>query len=196
MSDVQDTNAKRSRTARSTREYIDSDGNVVDRMENAQGMRFTLVGGTKSWDYIHGQFPFADKCMALFGAPTKFGNVANTVFNPPDKSLAGDVHEAELELDSFWSDLTESEIWVEREGGTGRRIDRGMMARAAINIAVNAGKLKDDPETRGEAEQRQLEKFESDKKYWGRVRQNHEILREYTQLMGGTMRSAVDVLEL
>lgn len=189
------------RTKRSIRQLIDADGNVVGRddMKSAVGLRFTLVGSDRSWDYIHGQYPFADKCFALFGAPTKFGNVANTVFNPPKVNgvrVPGTVEEAVAEIDSFWQDLSESEIWIAEGQTTGRGLDRTIMARALINLAVAGGKVKDTPEARGEAEQRQIEKFESDKKYWGLVRENLQVKSEYLRLKGGSVKSALDVLEL
>lgn len=107
----------------SDREYINSAGDVVDRIEQATGGRYSLgkANGedfdvTKDWDLQCGAPGTPVTMLAILGFHTKLGNVANTVLN--DKENPGTVESAAQAIDEFLA-LMEKGTWAERVGGGG-----------------------------------------------------------------------------
>src|SRR5262245_26639107 len=96
---------KAKRPARSRRDWIDADGNVVEDIKDATGFGFTLLNedGTDAYRATR-QFPTTrtnlDFGFWAMGGQTKLGNIGNTVLNEKDGTTA----EAAEAMTEFLSD--------------------------------------------------------------------------------------------
>ena len=125
----------------SERDYIDVNGAVVDRMEQATGAKYTLgqmQGETfkpvKSWTLQFGEAGVDTTMYGVLGFHTKLGNVANTVLN--DKDAPGSIDQAAAAITEFTAGTSEGE-WAERAGGGGGlRYDPNLVSQA-IALAKN-----------------------------------------------------------
>lgn len=196
------------RKSRSKRAFllIGADGvaKEVDTIEEANGARFTLLNPNGNADFDSpilgepGQFP---TMCAIFGYPTKIGNVANTVLN--DKEDPGTPDDAANAIRDFMTKAMGG-VWAERTtGGVGSRVDKPALAGAAVAVAeatnskkwaagIAAGKTADD--LRGELYAECLAKLESDPAYVRQVRSVDAIAREYATRTGKPAKSVDDVL--
>lgn len=102
------------KTKTSERDYIDANGNLVDRIEEATGARYTLVAIGKSWDVQCGEAGKQATMHAILGTHTKLGNEVNTVRNDPkdpgtweDAAAAIDVHLTNT-AQGIWREVGES----------------------------------------------------------------------------------------
>lgn len=188
----QDT-GKRSRQARTKRDFIDGNGQIVDSMEKSAGARVGVLsddGKTvlQSFDYVQGKNPFADLFFANMGFHTKAGNVINTVINN-DKE-PGDASTACETLAEFLEDVYAG-VWAERTGGGPAKIDRDKLAEAVVQAMIETGRLKaDDAAGIGEKRQVAREKMDSDRKWLATVRKQPNVARLYAQLVGAREISA------
>lgn len=132
-----ETGGKRARV--SQRDFITATGDVVDRMEQAEGARYTLVGAGRSYDYVVGKNTTADKFWAVFGYLTKVGNVANTVLN--DKDDPGSFEDAATAIEAFLEQV-EGGVWREAGEGAGRgpKYDNGILAEALVALLGQSAK--------------------------------------------------------
>jgi hypothetical protein len=131
----------------SERDYIDSKGDLVDRIEQATGARYTVgkVTGDKfeAIDFFDAQFGQPGKLVtmcAIMGFHTKLGNVANTILN--DKDNPGTVENAAAAIKEFLSEADAGK-WAERVGGGGGGI-RYNVELLAQAIAEVTGKPVDE----------------------------------------------------
>ena len=117
----------------STRDFIDADGNVVDRMEQATGARYTLEQNGKAFDAQFGTAGSPETMFAIFGFHTKVGNVANTVLN--DKDAPGTADDAAVEIEAFL-ESTGKGVWREpsESGPRGPKYDNAILAEAFISL--------------------------------------------------------------
>lgn len=120
----------------SERDYLDAQGNPVDRIEQATGARYSIgrkegddFKVLKSFDAQFGQPGTLATMCAILGFHTKAGNVANTVLN--DKDAPGSLDDAAGEI-ATWQKDAESGKWSERVGGGGGglRYDPAVMAES------------------------------------------------------------------
>ena len=130
----------------SEREYLDSQGNTVERIELATGARYSIgqkVGDdfkvTKSFDAQFGGPAELSTMCAVLGFHTKCGNVANTVLN--DKDAPGSIDDAAAAIAEFIT-LAESGKWAERVGGGGGGLRYDVDAMA---LAIAKAKSESDP---------------------------------------------------
>lgn len=142
MTDTTQGEASTGKRARvSQRDFIDKDGNVVDRISEATGARYTLVGANKSFDLQFGPAGEPATMFAIFGFHTKVGNVANTVLN--DSDSPGTADDAATSI-TEWLEGVAQGTWREASegGGRGPKYDNGILAEALV--AVLGDKAKGD----------------------------------------------------
>ena len=131
----------------SEREYLDSQGNTVERIELATGARYSIgqkMGDgpftvTKSFDAQFGSPAQLGTMCAILGFHTKCGNVANTVLN--DKDAPGSIDDAAVAIAEF-VDAANGGKWAERVGGGGGGLRYDVDAMAA---AIAKAKNETDP---------------------------------------------------
>lgn len=171
----------------SKRSYLDSDGNECDKIEEASGARYTLLGdGGESFDMQFGDPGQFGTMCGIFGFHTKVGNVANTVLN--DKDEPGGPAEAADAIRAFIESATDSKnpVWAERAGGVGIQIDKDALAGAVVDITTKAGKPQAYDKVR--------QKLEEDKAYLRMVRQVPAIAQAYIERTGKTVKTVDDIV--
>ena len=125
----------------SKRSYLNEDGSEADKIEEATGARYQLLGeGGESFDMQFGNAGSFETMCGIFGFHTKVGNVANTVLN--DKDEPGGPAEAAEAIRAFIESATDSKspVWAERAGGVGIQIDKDALAGAVVDVAAASGK--------------------------------------------------------
>lgn len=186
------------RIERSKREWIDAEGNKVERPEQATGVRYTLIGGKEGghvYDLSHLESTL-DRWCAGFGFFTKAGNEANTVMNT-DKGSVEEADEAIEEMVDNWR----NGIYRERQAGQGgTRVNKDALAQAVAEIMAANNKTtfsKGPPAVVGksadQATVRQL--LEEDTKglairYW---RQIDDVAKRYSEIAGAPRKTAADM---
>ena len=155
----------------SDRTFIDAQGNEVDRMEEATGARYTLVGLGKSFDVQLGEAGQLPTMFAIFGFWTKIGNVANTTLN--DKDDPGTPEDAAADIQEFLDGVAAG-TWREAGTGAGRgpKYDNAVIAHVLHEQLAAVGKAQ------GEADHYQG-RLESDKGYRAKVLANPAIKTGY-----------------
>ena len=169
---------------------------VVDKMEQANGARYTLkdydktLGGDRDIDYDFSvDSPFKTFC-AILGYGTKVGNVANTIVN--DKSEPGtflDAFNAIQEFIAAASDPTDP-VWAERVGGVGAKVDLDALVEAYFEAAAATGKTPKSSKSELRA------KFEKSKELVRDVRHAPEVLAAYTRRVSKAVKSMDDLMNI
>lgn len=173
------------RKAVSKRDYLDADGEPCDKIEEASGARYTLLGdGGASFDEQFGEPGAFTTMCGIFGFHTKIGNVANTVLN--DKSDPGTPADAAEAISAFIESAKTDKVWAERTGGVGIQINKEALAGAVVDVAGKAGKTLDYSKV--------FEKLESDKAYLKLVRQVPAIAQAYIERTGKSVKSVDDAI--
>jgi hypothetical protein len=175
MSDVNGTETESSRKRVSKRDFLDADGNVCERMEEASGARYTLLdpNGNHEFEMLFGEPGRAETMFAIFGFHTKIGNVANTVLN--DKNDPGSPSDAAEEVRAFMQ-LAEAGKWAERTGTVGARVDRDALTAAIVEFAAGKGQTKDPVAVR--------QALDDNPALIAQFRKVPEILAAYTKRVG------------
>lgn len=176
--------AEEKRKKVSKRVFIDSAGNEVEKIEQANGARYILLDptGNKQFDYQFGEAGTMRTMCAIFGFVTKVGNVANTVLN--DKDEPGTPTDA---ADSIAEFVTSAEggTWAERTGGVGAKVDRDALAEAIVRVLIASGKLDETDATAvGNAKDTRRKKLDDDSKYLTASRKMPEVAAEYAKIKG------------
>jgi len=185
-----DETATTKRKSVSDRGYVDSNGQPVNKIEEATGARYSLLdaNGDKTVEFVEQLGPagsFTTMC-AIFGFHTKVGNVANTVLN--DKDEPGTPDDAGAAITDFIAGAkdTSDPTWAERGGGVAIRVDKDALARAIVAVAAKSGKTADEAKIRA--------KLESDKGYMRTARQVPAVATEYAAQVGKAVKSIDDLL--
>lgn len=175
------TNDKTPRAAVAKHELLNASGEVVKRMEEATGIRYTVIASGEKFEY---QLPDATPgsaatMLALFGAKTKATNEASRVRQ--DNGSAAEQLEA---IDDVFEQLTGG-VWRERsEGGGGSRTDKRLLAEVLVELlGTKAQGTVDTYHAR----------LEEDKDYTRKVMSNDAIKAEYRKRAGKT-GPAIDTL--
>lgn len=179
----------------SKRAFLNTDGTEAERIEEATGARYTLLGtaaGEKHFDQQFGQAgAFATMC-AIFGFHTKVGNVANTVLN--DKEEPGTPDDAATAIAEFVS-KAQAGTWAERqEGGPGARIDKQALAGAIVEVAAAAGKTVELATIMQRLEEGWTERNLSAAAYTRQTRQVPEVAAAYAARVGKATKTVSDLL--
>lgn len=165
------------RKAVSKRAYLLPSGEVAERMEEASGARYTLLGGAAGnvdFDQQLGEAGKLTTMFAIFGFHTKVGNVANTVLN--DKSDPGSPDDAADTIREFIADAGNG-TWAERTGGVGVKIDKDQLAGAIVDAYAAA----QPPKVVDYAKARELLEEPANVR---KFRQVPEIAAEYNKRVG------------
>lgn len=173
--------AENKRKRVSKRSFIDASGKEVDKIEEATGGRYTLLG-VQDGDYdaqLGAAGRFATMC-AIFGYHTKIGNVANTVLNDSDEP--GTPMDAGAAIKDFIAQANGG-VWAERTtGAPGTRVDKDALAGAIVAVMLASGKLEAAGEGAMYAKVR--DKLETDPQYVRNSRQVPQVASEYNTRVG------------
>lgn len=162
---------------RSDRAFINASGEEVDKISEATGARYTLLGvagGNKDFDFQCGEAGKPVTMLAIFGFHTKIGNVANTVIN--SEKEPGTADDAAQEI-ADWLDGLDEGQW--REAGAGPRgpkYENPALAHVLHTLLSGKGEAKGD-------EAHYLERLETDKGYRAKVVANDDVKRAYREYM-------------
>lgn len=181
------------RKAVSKRSFIDKNGALVDKIEEATGMRYTLLdpAGNHDFDQQCGEPGNLITMAAIFGLQTKIGNHANSVLN--DKDEQGTPADAAAVIKEWLSQPADAFVWAERStGGVGARIDKDALAGSIVAVAQAAGKLKGDEVDAAYAKYR--DKLENDPAYVAAVRKVPAVMQEYNTRVGKPAKTIDDLL--
>lgn len=178
--DTAEAGDKRKRISK--RDFIDANGGVVDKIEEASGGRYTLLAPEGNLDFdaqLGAAGQFATMC-AIFGFHTKVGNVANTVLN--DKDEPGTPADAGAAIRDFIAQA-QGGTWAERAAGApGTRVDKDALAGAIVAVMLASGKLQAAGEGAMYAKVR--DKLETDPQYVRNSRQVPQVASEYNTRVG------------
>jgi hypothetical protein len=191
--------SKSSRKQVSKRSYLLADGSEAERIEEATGARYTLLGAgaagaNQDFDQQFGDAGKLATMCAIFGFHTKVGNVANTVLN--DKDEPGTPQDAAQAITEFLT-AAASGTWAERAaGGVGARIDKDALAGAILAVAVAGGKLnKATGAPMGDDDYQPIrDRLESDPQYVKAARQVPEVATEYAKRVGKASKTIDDLV--
>lgn len=177
-----DDSSKRKQVSKRT--YVGADGAEVDKIEDATGACYTLLGDEgESFTEQFGKAGEFVTMNAIFGFHTKAGNVANTVLN--DKQNPGTMADAAAEI-ADWIEKAKAGVWAERTGGVGAKIDKDALAGAVVDaVEADGGTIAYD---------KVRERLESDEKYLRLVRQVPAVAQAYIKRTGRATKTVADIL--
>jgi hypothetical protein len=188
-------NAKRNTVRRSFREYVAADGTVVTNIADATGARFSLrnddgktiaAGWTEHFDdMVANNKPIAFAMWTL-GFHTKYGNEANTVFNPPKDQTPGSVQDA-IDWINEWR---ESGEWARER--TGPKIDIEKLAEAVVAASTKKELGGLDPEA---AKAALMAKYEANPELVKLTMQTTEYGNKYRELTAKRVENKADTLK-
>lgn len=168
----------------SKRAYLKADGSEAERIEEATGARYTLLGeGGGDFDQQFGDAGKLETMCAIFGFHTKVGNVANTVLN--DKDEPGSPKDAGDAIKEFLTSAAGG-TWAERSGGVAVRIDKEALAQSIVEVAGAAGKTADYAKI--------LQKLTEDPQYVRAARQVPAVATAYATRVGKPAKTVDDLL--
>lgn len=184
--DATESESKRKQVSK--REYLGKDGAVVDRMEDATGARYTLLGvtgGNRDFDEQFGEAGHFTTMNAILGFHTKAGNEVNTVLNDKDEPGTPDDAAAALEA---WIAKAKSGTWATRESsGGGTRVDKQALAWAAFTVAGGEGKSK-------KSYDEILQKLEEEPTFVRQLRSVPAVAKAYAERTGKATKSVDELL--
>lgn len=181
------------------REWVNDAGEVVDE-EAATGVRYEFLGRTKDGitiapDGANYSLKFSDlspaalNMLAGFGAITLMGNVTNTWMG--DKSDEKPARACDAIAERFA--LLQDGKWIDRSAaGVGAKVDKDVLAEAAIQVFLESGKITDAQV--GDVKAKVRQKLEDDSKYGATLRQVPAIATKYATLVGRQSKTVDDVL--
>lgn len=155
-----DTTQAPTRAKASERLFIDADGNEVDKIELATGARYVIPANGRSFDVQIGEAGKPATMLGIFGALTKFGNVANTIRN--DKTDPGSPDDEADAIADFMESIASGQWREPSEGGRGPKYDDAVLADVLVQLAEKDGKPGRDPAT-------YLARLQSDKKFRAQI---------------------------
>jgi hypothetical protein len=182
-------NSKRKQVSK--RLFLNTQGTEVDKMEEATGARYVLLGasGNKSFDQQFGNAGELATMCAIFGYHTKLGNVANSVLN--DKDEPGTPDDAAEAITAFLG--ASPFVWAERTGGgVGVRVDKDALAGAIVEVALATGKL--DAAARDDKYAAIRQRLEEDPQYVRAARSVPQVAQAYATRVGKATKTVDDLL--
>lgn len=190
-----DTEVTRKKIA--DRDWLDSDGKPVGgdsgkTEEDAVAARYTtLLGSGGSHTFTPKTDDASTRMLAIFGALTLMGNLANTW-----KTEKGEKPDSPIEIIGERFALLEDGKWIDRSAGAvGTRIDKDVLAEAIVLVTEEAGKVPTKFADVGEFKAAVRQRLEDDAPYVRSVRQVAPINAKYAELVGRTTKSVDDVLD-
>lgn len=177
------TESKRKQVSK--RSYLKADGSEAERIEEANGARYTLLdtAGNHDFDQQFGEAGKLATMCAIFGFHTKVGNVANTVLN--DKDEPGTPTDAAAAIKEFVT-AADGGTWAERSTVVGARIDKDALAQAIVEVAQAAGKVAPYDKIR--------QRLEEEAAYVRAARQVPAVATAYAAKVGKASKTVDDLL--
>lgn len=169
---------------------LDSAGEVVEEETQATGIRYVHIASGQTFDYQLKPGSDAMRMFALMGAKTLATNEASAV-----RQKEGDTGDQVGAIKERFA-LIDTGVWVDRTREGGVRIDKDILAEAAIQVMIAKGALKDEPEVVGNAKAKLRQKLEDDPKAVAVVRGVDGVAAKYAQLSGKATRSVDDLAAL
>lgn len=169
---------------------LNAAGEVVESETEATGIRYVHIGSGQTFDYQLKPGSDALRMFALMGAKTLATNEASAV-----RQKEGDSGDQVGAIRERFA-LIDTGVWVDRTREGGVRIDKDVLAEAAIQVLIAKGVLKDDPEVVGPAKAKMRQKFEDDPKSITVVRAVDGVAALYASLSGKATRSVDDLAAL
>jgi hypothetical protein len=173
---------------------IGADGVVVESEEDADGIKYDLIGGSKPFTWNYSQANEAErKLLAIFGAKTLATNETSQIRNGA-KTKGDPVPGADEQIGAVAERfaLLRAGQWVDRtREGAAVRIDKDALAEAIIQVMLAAGKITDDQVGDTKAAKRQ--QLEDDPTYMRKARQVPEVATAYARIVGRTTATVNDL---
>jgi hypothetical protein len=191
---IQETTTETTTTRKKVAEHaLINAGNVVDTEEEANGIRYTLLENSETFDWLWDDATEAERLLlALFGAKTLATNETSQARNNPKGSATADEQIAAVR-DRFA--LIRGGQWVDRtrEGGVGARVNRDYLAEAICKVLVEAGKKSDADIASGyKATVRQ--RLDDDAEWLAKMRKFPPVAAAYALLAGKDSGTTIDDL--
>lgn len=164
-----------------------ADGAVVEEFEDAHGIRYTDLSSGITYDFVP-KNPNAIRMLAVFGARTLATNEASAA-----RQKEGTSQDQIDAITERFSNMENNNVWVDRTREVGARWDLGVLATAAVNVAIAAGKLPNEDAAKGKAYAKFFEKMTQDKAAVSTVRAVEGVEAEYKKLQGKTAKTADDL---
>jgi hypothetical protein len=172
-------------------ELLDEGGAVVETEEVANGIRYTLLANSQTFEYQYGKNPAADKMLAIFGAKTLATNETSAARHN-SKGANGPDEQIEAVRERFAT--LEGGKWVDRtRDGVGAKVDPDALAEAIIRVVEGEGKLPQG-QTAETYKAVIRQKIEDDKAYARKARQMPKVATEYATLVGRSTATVDDLL--
>lgn len=178
--------AEPARKAVAKHALIDPQGNEVDSEESATGIRYTLLGNGKVFEYQYGTSQVGDRMLALFGAKTLATNETSQARNNP-KGAGSHDEQFQAVADRFEMVLSPTEPkWIDRtREGVAQVIDKPALVEAICQQFAEEGKAID----RAALTQR----LEEDKQYVAKARKHLGVATKYAAIVGKASVSTDDL---
>ena len=161
------------------REWINAEGVVVEKEEEATGVRYTELETGESVDWQSGGDAGVTAVMvACFGMLTLMGNIRNTIKNGAEASDENVVDAIKARIA-----VMDSGKWLDRAAGErGPKIDPDKMAEAFMQWVRETG--SDDAKAKLQTKDVYVQRLIEDKSYAAKVRAIPEVKIIYNQLTG------------
>lgn len=198
MTDVGQTTVDTAKRQVAKHSLLDAAGQVVEEMEKATAARYQDIETGKTFDYTPSGA--AKDMLALFGARTLMTNEASAVRNGKESGDGA----AQMEAIAERFAGLDNGVWVDRtREGVGVKVDKAVLASAAVEIGMEAGKIAEDK--KGDAYASILKALEEGKPASGdkkaqtaaqamaTIRAIPGVQERYAKLQGKTTRTIDDL---
>lgn len=203
MTDVGQTTVDTAKRQVAKHSLLDAAGQVTDDMEKAVSCRYQDIETGRTKDYK--PEGAAKDMLALFGARTLMTNEASAIRNGKE---AGDGNAQMDAIDERFTGL-DNGVWVDRtREGVGAKIDKALLATAAVEVGMEATPPRVTAEGKGDAYANILKALEEgraasgDKKaltaaqVMATIRAIPGVQERYARLTGKTTRTIDDLANL
>jgi hypothetical protein len=188
---IQETTTETTSTRKKVAEHaLINAGNVVETEEEANGIRYTLLENSETFDWLWDDATEAERLLlAIFGAKTLATNETSQARNNPKGSASADEQIAAVR-ERFA--LIRDGKWVDRSGsGVGTRINRDALAEAVCKVLVdNAKKTQAEVDNGYKATVRQ--RLEDDAEWLAKMRKYPPVAAAYAIIVGKDTGTTVD----
>jgi hypothetical protein len=177
-------------------ELIGTNGDIVEKEEDAHGMRYTLLANQQTFDYLFGQNADADRMLAVFGAKTLATNETSQARNSA-KGAASPDEQIQSVRERFATLATGT--WVDRTREGGAKVDKDALAEAICQVQVaqggktKAGELITDEFVAAGYKAKVRQKLEDDPAFLRTARNMPAVTTAYAALVGRSVATVDDL---
>lgn len=186
-----DTETVRKQIAK--RDWIGSDGTVVEDEAQATAARYTYIADGQSATFEPKTDDAGTRMLAIFGALTLMGNLTNTW-----KVEKGDKASSPIDVINERFNLITSGQWIDRtREGVGAKVDPATLAQAWSQVLSAAGKQKDMDDLLAMIEADTLTKSDGTKitGLVASLRRDPKVAAAYATLRGRNVVDATSLLD-